>query len=439
MTKLSAARSEAVFTDYKPAYTPAQALTEANRCLYCADAPCIAACPTSINVPEFIRKIGTGNVKGSARTIFDANILGMSCARVCPVEVLCAGSCVYNQLGMAPIEIGRLQRYATDAAYEAGWRYFEAGPDTGKSVGLVGCGPASLAAAHELRRGGHRCTIYEARELPGGLNTTGIAPYKLRADRALTEAEWILAIGGVEVKWGVTVGKDVSWAELEERHDALFIGFGLGADSRLGVPGENLEGVHGAVALIERMKLGSVDLKKVHRAVVVGGGNTAIDAVRELLGLGVAEVTLVYRGSEEGMSGYAHEWDVAKKKGARAAWATLPVAVLGDERVTGLRCVRVDAEKKPIAGSEHELAAELVVVAIGQAKLGELLSGLDGVRVERGRVVVDAEGFTGRRGWYAGGDCANGGKEVVNAAAEGKAAARAIDRHLRGSKEGAHA
>src|SRR4051812_40109062 len=192
-------RSETVFADAKPPMTRDQAVAEANRCLFCSDAPCINACPTRIDIPQFIRKISTDNVRGSAKTIFDANILGMSCARVCPVEVLCVGDCVYNEMGVDPIQIGKLQRYSTDKAFEAGWRFFEAGKDTGKSVGLVGAGPSSLAAAHELRRQGQRVTIYDKRAVVGGLNTTGVAPYKMKADRSLDETAWVLGIGGIEI------------------------------------------------------------------------------------------------------------------------------------------------------------------------------------------------------------------------------------------------
>lgn len=433
-------RSESVFGDFKPAYTRDQAVAEANRCLNCYDAPCIDACPTRIDIPAFIRKIATGNVKGSARTIFASNILGMSCARVCPVEVLCVGDCVYNQLGIPPIQIGRLQRYATDAAFENGWRFFEAGPDTGRSVALVGGGPASLAAAHELRRLGHACTIYERRPYLGGLNTNGVAPYKLRADRSLEEIDWVLGIGGIEVRTGVEIGRDVTWADLEAKHDAIFIGVGLGPDQRLRIPGEDdLEGVHGAVAFIESMKLGEVDLSGVKRAAVIGGGNTAIDCVRELLGLGVPEVYMVYRGDEERMSGYRHEWAAARVEGARALWRAQPVAFEGEGgRLARVRYAKLDESKRP-TGDEGVLEADLALLAIGQSKLEALLAGLDGVRLDRGRIVVEPDGATGRPGYFAGGDCANGGKEVVNAAAEGKAAARAIDAWLAAKEEAAHA
>jgi dihydropyrimidine dehydrogenase (NAD+) subunit PreT len=428
--RLPADRTENAFGDKKPEYTPDQATIEANRCLFCSDAPCIKACPTAIDIPQFIRKIATGNIKGSARTIFDANILGMSCARVCPVEVLCVGDCVYNEMGVPPIQIGKLQRYATDRAYEAGWRFFEAGPATGKKVALVGGGPASLAAAHELRRFGHACIIYEKRSVPGGLNTTGVAPYKMRADRSLDEARWVLGIGGVELRTGVEVGQDPTFLDLEKHHDAVFFGAGLGPDTPLGVPGEDLPGVHGAVDIIERLKLGKVSLEGVARAIVVGGGNTAIDCVRELAGLGVPSVTLVYRGQEARMPGYAHEWSAAREEGVSAIFQALPVGFAGRDRVESVSAVRMDADKKPIAGSDFTLPADLVLVAIGQSKLGKLLADLEGIVIVGGRVIIDQHGCTGRRGWFAGGDCANGGKEVVNAAAEGKAAARAIHRYL---------
>jgi glutamate synthase (NADPH/NADH) small chain len=425
-------RSESVFSDFKPEYTAQQAAVEANRCLYCSDAPCTIKCPTHIDVPEFVRKIATGNLKGSARTIFESNILGMSCARVCPVEVLCVGDCVYNAMGVPPIQIGKLQRFATDQAFEQGWRFFEAGAPTGKRVALIGAGPAALAAAHELRRLGHACTIYEKRSVLGGLNTTGVAPYKMRADRSVAEVEWVLGIGGVEVKVGVEVGKDVGFEELEQQHDAVFVGVGLGPDTRLSVPGEDLTGVHGAVAFIERVKLEKLPLGGVQHALVIGGGNTAIDGVRELHGLGVPNVSLVYRGSEAQMPGYRHEWLAARERGIFALFNTVPVGFEGAGKVERAKLVSTDAQKRPVPGSERAVPAELVLLAIGQSTLGQLLSGLAGIAVEKGRVVTDADGRTGRKKWYAGGDCRNGGKEVVNAAAEGMAAARAIHQDLGG-------
>ncbi|HMV66840.1 MAG TPA: NAD(P)-dependent oxidoreductase [Myxococcota bacterium] len=435
MGHLPDGRSELGFPDGKPPYTPAQAAVEANRCLFCHDAPCVQACPSDIDIPGFIRKIATGNLKGSAATIFRSNILGMSCARVCPVEVLCVGDCVYNEMGVPPIQIGRLQQHATDAALANDWQYFEAGPDTGRSVGLVGGGPASLACAHRLRRFGHRVTLYEKRDVLGGLDTWGVAPYKLMAEEALREIDWLLRIGGVEVKTGVSVPDQVGWDELLARHDALFLGFGLGEDTRLEVGGSELEGVWGAVEWIEQMKLGRVDLAGVRRAVVLGGGNTAMDGVRELLGLGVEEVTLVYRGTEEQMSGYAHEWSYAKDGGARAAWRSQPVGFEGAERLTGVRCLRTGDDRRPIPGTAYTIEADLALLAIGQHKLAGLVAGLEGVEVSRqSRVVVDAHGRTGNPRVFAGGDLTNGGKEVVNAVAEGRDAAIAIHQLLTGGQ-----
>ena len=419
-------RSEAVFQDYKKAYNQDQAAAEANRCLFCSDAPCIKACPTHIDIPQFIRKIATGNIKGSAKTIFDANILGMSCARVCPVEVLCVGDCVYNELGQSPIQIGKLQRYSTDLAFEEKWRFFVAGAPTGKSVALVGAGPASLACAHELRRQGHDCTIYEKRAVLGGLNTTGVAPYKMRADRSYSEVEWVLGIGGVNIQTGVNIGENLSWEELEAKHDAVFIGAGLGPDTNLTIDGASLSGIYGAVDFIERFKLNRLDLSHVKRAVVIGGGNTAVDAVRELIGLEVPQVTMLYRGTEEKMSGYEHEWEAALIQGARAIWQAQPIAFEGTGNISAVRYVSLDDSRAPIPNSEQSVRADLVLLAIGQSKLGDMVKHLAGIKVSMGRIVVDEDGFTGRPKYYAGGDCANGGKEVVNAAAEGKRAAKAI-------------
>ncbi len=423
MAGLSRDRSESVFEDYKGEYSRDQAVAEANRCLFCTDAPCVKACPTHIDIPQFIRKIATENVKGSARTIFEANILGMSCARVCPVEVLCVGDCVYNAMHMPPIQIGKLQRYSTDRAFEQKWRFFDAGKDTGKSVGLIGGGPASLACAHELRRFGHRATIYEKRPTLGGLNTTGVAPYKMKAERSIDEIEWILGIGGIEVKCGVEVGKDVSLGDLEKKHDAIFFGAGLGADASLGIPGEDLENVFGAVDWIERMKTSRVTTERIKHCVVVGGGNTALDCLREARGLGIERVTMLYRRTEPEMSGYLHEWKAAETVGCRVEWHSLPTAFEGKGKVEGIHCQRLDK-------TTFRLDADLVLVAIGQSKLGALLGSLAGIRVDKGRVVTDERGFAGRPKWFAGGDCANGGKEVVNGAAEGKTAARSIHEFL---------
>jgi len=432
-TLLSPQRLERLITEQKPALSKASALAEANRCLYCFDAPCVQACPTAINIPEFIRRIANDNVVGAAKTIFEANILGHSCARVCPVEVLCAGSCVYLEKDEPAIMIGRLQRYATDHAVGQGIRFAQRGPDSGKKVALIGAGPASLAAAHELAVLGHTCVIFEGRTLPGGLNTTGVAPYKLQADVALEEVDYILGIGGIELRTGVWVGRDVSFSDLERDFDAIFIGVGLGPDSRTRIPGEDLPGVVGAVALIERIKNDpDFTLEHVQNAVVIGGGNTAIDIARELKHLKVASVTMVYRRTEETMTGYAHELAYAKQEGVKLEFCAIPQAVEGEAQATGLRCARVDAQLVPLPGQNFTLPADLVVRATGQEKLAELLGGIRSLTLERGRVKADPLTHqTSHPKYFAGGDCVNGGKEVVNAAAEGKRAAHGIDAYLK--------
>ncbi len=433
---LPADRLESRIPELKPPLTEAQAKAEANRCLYCHDAPCIQACPTAINVPEFIKRIASGNVEGAAETILSANILGHSCATVCPVEVLCAGSCVYNQLGEPPIMIGRLQRHATEVAYDRGLRFFQKGRPTGLRVALVGAGPASLACAHELTRLGHEAVIFEGRAIPGGLNATGVAPYKLRAEEALREVAYVQAIG-FEIRTGVMVGRDYPFEMLAGDFDAVFLGVGLGPDSRLGLPGEDLPGCMGAVELIERIKNeAGFRLSDVRHAVVLGGGNTAIDAVRELSHLGIPRVTMVYRRGEAEMSGYAHELLAARSEGVEFVFWAAPLAVEGHGKVSALHCerTRLDAAGKlqRVPDSAFKLDADLVVKATGQEKLAALLSAIPGITLDKGRVVVDPlTGQAGASKIFAGGDCANGGKEVVNAVAEGKRAARGIDAYLK--------
>ncbi|MDB5096482.1 MAG: Pyridine nucleotide-disulfide oxidoreductase associated with reductive pyrimidine catabolism [Cyanobacteria bacterium RYN_339] len=432
---LPANRLERQIPDLKPPLSEASALAEANRCLYCYDAPCIQACPTAINIPEFIKRIATGNTKGAAKTILESNILGHSCARVCPVEVLCAGACVYNDKEEPPIMIGRLQRYATQYAYDRNLQFFKKGAPTGRKIALVGGGPASVAAAHELTRLGHACTVLEGRATPGGLNTTGVAPYKLHAEDSLEEIAYVQQIG-FEIKTNTWVGKDVAIESLLADYDAVFLGIGLGADSRLGIPGEDTPGCTGAVAWIERMKNEpSYKLEGVTHAVVVGGGNTAIDVARELLHLGVPCVSMAYRRDEKDMSGYVHELAAAKKEGVRLEFRLQPKAVVGGDRVTGMtfQVVKPGEGGKlvPVEGAEVTLPAELVVVATGQEKLEAFVKAIPGVGFEKGRVVADKRtGATGHPKVFAGGDCANGAKEVVNAAAEGKVAALGIDAYF---------
>jgi glutamate synthase (NADPH/NADH) small chain len=418
---LPAARAELRLPDAKPPYVPGEAVAEAHRCLYCHDAPCTAACPTGIDVPGFIRKIATGNTRGAARTILSANLLGTSCARVCPVEVLCVGACVYNAWHRTPpIAIGRLQRYATESVLKGGGpALFDRAPDTGRRVACIGAGPASLACAGYLALEGARVTVYERRPLPGGLNTTGVAPYKMHAEDALEEAGWIASLG-VELRTGVTVGIDVGVDRLLADYDAVFIGAGLGGDAMLGIPGEAGPGVAGAVGWIERIKLEpGVEPEGVNAAVVVGGGNTAIDAARELARLGVPSVQILYRRTEADMSGYAHEMEQARLDGVSLVERAAPQHFerAADGRLLGVRLA--DGRAFP---------CDLALVAIGQSPLDELVRRIPGVAVDpRGRVVAEpATGRTGNPKVFVGGDARSGGELVVTAAQEGKRAARAI-------------
>ncbi len=409
-----------------PAYDAGEALSEAARCLYCYDAPCTVACPTSIDIPEFIRRIATENVVGAADTILTANLLGASCARVCPVEVLCEGSCVYTGWGRKPIEIGRLQRYATDNG--AGDVSFDKQPPTGFSVGLVGAGPASLACAGRLALLGHGAVIYEKSDIPGGLNATGIAPYKMQAPGAIEEAEFVESLG-VSIETGVAIGEDITPEELLEKHDAIFLGVGLGGDSSLEVRGGDADGVIGAVEWIRGLKTGdTMSVHHVKSAAVIGGGNTALDAARELAQLGVEEVRLLYRRTVDRMPGYSHELAGARRDSVIVVTDTLvEEVVVEDGKAVALKLVRAD-NGQPTGENTGILPVDLVVVATGQARMRDLIESFPSVEVDgKGHIVTDpASGVTGNRLIFAGGDACNGGKEVVNAVDEGQRAARAI-------------
>jgi glutamate synthase (NADPH/NADH) small chain len=416
---LSPDRLEQQVPDAKPVYLAGEAVAEANRCLYCHDAPCVTACPTGIDIPGFIRKISTGNVRGSAKRILSANLLGYSCARVCPVEVLCVGACVYNQWHREPIQIGRLQRYAVETELRSeGRTLFTRAPKAGKKVACVGAGPASLAAAGYLALEGVEVTLFEKRPLPGGLNLTGVAPYKMHAEGALLEVEFIRNLG-VTIRDGVEVGRDVKPGDLLRDYDAVFFGPGLGGDSKLGIPGEDGADVVGATQWIERLKLEpGYWLQGVRRALVIGGGNTAIDAARELKRLAVPEVTLVYRRAEADMSGYRHELDLARKEGVGLAENAVPAEfVRAGGKLAGLKL-----------NDGRHLPADFATVAIGQAKLRELVAGFPGVELSSaGTIVADpATGLTGNPKVYTGGDVMTGGELVVTAAQDAKRAARAI-------------
>lgn len=418
------------FGELKPPLTPQAATIEADRCLNCFDAPCTAACPTHIDVPGFIKRIASGNLRGSALRILDANILGSSCARVCPVDVLCEGACVLHRQNRKPIQIALLQRRAMDVFYDSG-ATLPVSASTGKTprVACIGAGPASLACAAELCRRGAHATVFERRPLPGGLNTYGVAEYKLRAADSLREVEMIGRMG-VDFRFGASIDSAAALEALEAEFDYVFLGFGLGAMQRLGIPGEEMEGVVSALELIAGYKIGHI--RQLHgTVVVVGAGNTAIDAANAARRLGASTVYLLYRRSETDMSAFDFEYEHAKQEGVQFLWRRQPLAVRAGEHghllLDTVQVQQVDHTLLPLSGSEFSIECDMVIPAIGQSPLAQLVQELRGIEVRNGRIVADRRtGQTGNARYFAAGDCVNGGREVVDAVAGGKRAALAI-------------
>ena len=428
--RLSPEQLSCEFADISPLLDPAAAAVAASRCHYCYDAPCIQACPTQIDIPSFIRKIGNGNLKGAAVDILSANPLGGMCARVCPTEILCEGACVRNHQDEKPVAIGALQRHATDWAMARGEVLFKRAADTGRHVAVVGAGPAGLACAHRLALAGHRVTLYDAHEKAGGLNEYGIAAYKTVDDFAQREVAWLCSVGGIEIKSGVTLGRDVTLDALRKQHDAVFLAIGLTGVRELAMEGEDLGGVMNAVDFIEQVReasdLGSVPVGR--RVVVIGGGNTAVDAAVQSRKLGATTVSMVYRRGVETMSATWAEREFAQSQGVTLITHAKPVRLIGsDDNVTGVEFERTSAE-----GTERFiLEADMVLKAIGQTLVAvgaerELLT-LDG-----SRIAVGANGQTSLPDVWAGGDCAATGAVdlTVQAVQDGKLAAAAIDAHF---------
>jgi len=431
--RLSPAEYDGNFSDLHPRLDRHEALVASDRCYFCYDAPCMTACPTSIDIPLFIRQISTGNPIGSAKTIFDQNILGGMCARVCPTEELCEQACVRNTAEEKPVEIGRLQRYATDTAMNAGKQFYSRAASSGKKIAVVGAGPAGLAAAHRLAVKGHDVVIYDAKPKSGGLNEYGIATYKSVDDFAQKEVDYVLGIGGIEVKNGQLLGRDFSLSDLQAQYDAVFLGIGLAGVNALKVDGESLAGVEDAVDFIAKLRQsddkGTVAIGR--RVVVLGGGMTAIDAAVQAKLLGAEEVTICYRRGKEHMNASGFEQDLAASKGVIIRhWLAPKSIVAKDGKVAGIEVEYTAlAEGRLVTtGETGVIAADQIFKAIGQTFEA---SGLGALRMEAGRIAIDGEGRTSIDGVWAGGDCVLGGDDLtVSAVAQGRDAAESINRVL---------
>ncbi|MGK6316487.1 NAD(P)-dependent oxidoreductase [Neorhizobium sp. DT-125] len=431
--RLSQAQYETNFADLHPRLDRHEALVAADRCYFCYDAPCMTACPTSIDIPLFIRQISTGNPLGSAKTIFDQNILGGMCARVCPTETLCEEACVRNTAEDKPVEIGKLQRYATDIAMEQGRQFYSRQAPTGKTVAVVGAGPAGLAAAHRLAMHGHSVVVLEAREKSGGLNEYGIATYKAVDDFASREVDYVTAIGGIVIQNGQALGRDFSLSDLTSKYDAVFLGMGLQGVNGLGIEGENLTGVEDAVDFIAALRQAKdkATIPIGRRVVVLGGGMTAIDAAIQSKLLGAEEVTICYRRGKESMNASGYEQDLATANGVIIRHWLAPKSIIGkDGTVRGIEVEYTAVQDGRLVGTGETgvIAADQIFKAIGQ---NFSASGLGALQFERGKIVVDAEGRTSIEGVWAGGDCIGVGEDLtVSAVAQGRDAAESINRAL---------
>lgn len=427
------------FADLHPPLDHHQALVEADRCYFCYDAPCTVACPTSIDIPQFIRQISTGNTKGSAETILQQNIMGGMCARVCPTEQLCEEVCVRNTAEDKPVQIGLLQRHATDDLFRSGRQIFSRGASSGKRVAVVGAGPAGLSCAHRLAVLGHEVTLFDAKEKPGGLNEFGIAAYKTVDNFAQREVDYILEVGGITVETGKCLGRDIALAQLRGDFDAVFLGIGMGAVKSLGQSGEDLAGVEDAVAYISDLRQTN-DLAQLpvgRRVVVIGGGMTAIDIAVQSKRLGAEDVTIVYRRGREQMNASPYEQEIAQTSGVKIKHNAAPAALIGEDgqvRAVEFEYTRMDGNGRlEGTGERFRIEADVVFKAIGQALDPESLAADDAAPdLVKGRIAVDDERRSSLAGVWAGGDCIDGGQDLTVAAVEdGKAAAQSIDRALR--------
>lgn len=435
--RLAPAQYAENFSDLHPPLDHHEALVESDRCYFCYDAPCMQACPTSIDIPLFIRQIATGNPIGSAKTIFDQNILGGMCARVCPTETLCEEVCVREVAEGKPVQIGRLQRYATDIAMDEGKQFYERGEPTRRRIAVVGAGPAGLAAAHRLARHGHAVTVLEAKPKSGGLNEYGIAAYKSTDDFAQAEVDYVTAIGGITIENDKAMGRDFHLADLTAQYDAVFLGLGLGGINALRAEGEDAAGVENAVEFISVLRQAE-DLEALpvgRRVVVIGGGMTAVDAAVQSKLLGAQEVTICYRRGQEHMNASVFEQDLATANGVIIRHWMQPKRVVSEGgKVVGIELEYTAMQGEKLAGTGEivRLAADQVFKAIGQTFEPVSLNGSGpGIAMEGGRIVVDDQGRTSLAKVWAGGDCILGGDDLtVSAVAQGRDAAESIHKAL---------
>ena len=444
--KLTNEQYEQNFDDIRPPFeNKTAAVVEANRCLFCYDAPCTKSCPTHIDVPKFIKQISTDNIKGSAHTILVSNIMGAGCSKVCPVEKLCEGACVYNLLEEEPIQIARLQQYSTAMAMEKKWKLFERKklPNSplgvGGKVAIVGAGPAGLSCAHVLTREGIDVTIYEKESKGGGLMTYGIAAYKVTPQFCEDEVNYITAIGGIEIKFNQELGKDITLAQLKKEFDAVYLGIGVGVARQLDIPGEKLEGVVDAISFIYDIRnKGYPSVPVGEKVAVIGMGMTAIDAATQSKRLGAKEVTLIYRRTQDEMPCTEFELNLAKNDGCRIIWLAAPVKVKGSAgKVKQLVCSKMklgdpdaSGRRSPVdTGETFTLDADMVIKAAGQTPFEKLIKKykLDN---KNGKISINDHCATNIKGVFAGGDAVNGGKEVVDAVQAGKDGAKAILNYL---------
>ncbi|MCR9070259.1 MAG: NAD(P)-dependent oxidoreductase [Alphaproteobacteria bacterium] len=428
--RLTSEQVAANFGDLHPPLDGHEAAVAADRCYFCHDAPCVTACPTGIDIPMFIRQIAAGNPDGAGKTIFDQNILGGMCARVCPTETLCEEACVREAAEGKPVEIGRLQRFATDHLMAESVHPYTPAAETGRRIAVVGAGPAGLACAHRLALHGHAVTLFDAKPKAGGLNEYGIAAYKTPGGFAQAEVDFVLDIGNIDVETGRMLGRDLSLDDLKRDYDAVFLSIGLAGVNALQSPGEDLVGVGDAVDFIADLR-GAADpsaLPVGRRVVVIGGGMTAIDAAVQSKLLGAEDVTIVYRRGQESMNASRFEQDLAQTRGVRIKHWARPVRVVADEDRRGVEFeyTRAGAGGLEGTGETFFVPADVVLKAIGQT-----LEAPDGPAVERGRIVVDAEYRTSVDGVWAGGDCVAAGEDLtVTAVAQGRDAAESIHRAL---------